>query len=106
MENSQSGQEIKMALKPNTKKEVAEVKTSTGLVLTVEPRFKIIQRDVAVSGLTEDPNAELPEAVENYVTGYLDAGWKIELVAYMGMRTYRPSEREYQALQLLIILTR
>ena len=98
MENLKSGQEIKMALKPQEVKK--EVVTEEG-----QRRVWFIQRDIALTWPSSDANAENVTVFEDYLSTLFDMGWKIEK-SQIGVRRAIGDMANEFVIPVLFILTR
>ena len=73
MENLQFGQENKMAIKAKAVKEkVVEEVVEVEEVFEIEPRVKIVQRDLALTWPSSDLNAENVVIFEDYMSFLLN----------------------------------
>lgn len=102
MESLQFGQESKMAVTPKVKKEVVE---EVIVPEVFETRVKLIQRDIALVWPSSDPNAENPMVFEDYLTVFLNDGWKVENSQIGERRAIGDMANEF-VVPILIILTR
>ena len=89
-----------MAVTPKVKKVEVEVEE-----VIVDSRVKIIQRDVALSWPSSDENAENPVVFEDYLTLFLNDGWKVENTQIGVRRPIGDMANEW-VVPMLFILTR
>ena len=98
-----------MSIKPQNlgREEIKEpeVKTAEGIDLLLEPRVKIVYRDVASQWPSSDPLAENPAVLEDSLTVLLDLGWKIEKVEVYPRRGIGDLVNEF-VIPMVFILSR
>jgi hypothetical protein len=109
MENLVFGQESKMAIKPNTvemeKTAEEKVVTSDGINLTLQPRVKVIQRDLATVWPSTAAGAENINRFQDYISLLIEDGWSLREVQFLDHRRAGEGQSEI-VYPVIMLLTR